>query len=369
MPEPPTDVWIAPYLRLRSRLRIGRWELIPASELELADCASQHALDQVTGLLEVYGRPRRVREAGIGCLFRRGRRRVGESYQRRDIETLRRALLLGLLDENQTPWCGTLADPNWGWRTITSDSVFLIGHRIDPDGYISAQYGFIIRTLDMGLTIKGDPNLADVPPSEIAPPVEQPFPMTPAAPDEEYMNELFTILGAGDERAARLARAIDWLDLAWRNTTSVNEGTRILMLKAGFEALLGASDDLSKQRAKLAKLLGREAGQRRWHTPLNRYGRPKPRERMTDVEWWLMRFTWLRNAIAHGQTSRNDWSHGRATHYWLGDHWLRAAIRAEVAAVTGLTYLRELDPMERAMRRYLHYNPLYGANAVAKSNA
>jgi hypothetical protein len=359
MAEPPTEVWIAPYLRLRDRLRVGRWEVIPADNLELGDCTSQHALDQVNGLLRLYRRSRRVPDNGFGAMFRHGQEPVGGSFRPRDLVTLRQALLLGLLDANQTPWRGPLADLNWGHGTSTSDSVFIVGHRIDEDGYVSARYGWVITRLEMGLTIKDDPELADISPSEIVPPAEQPFPTMGAPPDEEYVSALYAILAAGDDRAARLASSIDWLDLAWRNTSSVTEGTRILMLKAGFEALLSTTDALSKQRATLASLLGSEAGRKRWHTPLDRYGRPKPLEQMTDVEWWFTRFTWLRNAIAHGKAARRDWIHGRVRHFWLADHWLRAAIRAEVAAVTGLTYLRELDPMQRAMLRYLHENPLY----------
>jgi hypothetical protein len=359
VPEPPTEVWIAPYLRLRDRLRVGRWEIIPADALGVGDCTSQHALDQVKGLLKLYRRPRRVPDAGIGCLFRRGRERVGESFRLRDLSTLRKALLLGLLDANQTPWRGPLNNPNWGHGTSTSDSVFVVGHRIDPEGYVTAQYGWMITTLEVGLTIKDDPELVHLPRSEIAPPVEQAFPMMAAAPDQDYVEAVFAVLTAGDARAARIAAAIDWLDLAWRNTTSVDEGTRILLLKAGFEALLAAGHTLPPQRAALASLLGAEAGRRRSRTPLDQYGRPRPREEMTDVEWWFSRFTWLRNAIAHGSRTPTgrDWVHGRVRHYWLGDHWLRAAIRAEVAAVTGLTYLRELDPMHRATLRFLHENP------------
>jgi hypothetical protein len=273
--------------------------------------------------------------------------------------TLRLALLLGLLDANQTPWRGPLADLNWGHGTSTSDSAFIVGHRIDQDGYVSARYGWMITRLEGGLTIKDDPELADLPKSEIVPPAEQPFPMMGAPPDEEYMNGLYAILAASDDRAARLASAVDWLDLAWRNTSNVTEGTRILMLKAGFEALLAAGHTLPPQRTALASLLGAEAGRRRWHTPRDRFGNPQQRQQMTDVEWWFTRFTWLRNGIAHGKTAGPDWIHGRVRHFWLADHWLRAAIRAEVAAVTGLTYLRELDPMQRAMLRYLHENPLY----------
>ena len=76
---------------------------------------------------------------------------------------------------------------------------------------------------------------------------------------------------------------------------------------------------------------------------------------MTDVEWWFSRFTWLRNAIAHGgrEIKQGDWGHGRVRHFWLGDHWLRTAIRAEVAAATGRPYLRETDELTRVALRFV----------------
>ena len=63
---------------LEERIRIGRWEAIPAATLELGDCASQHAVEQVKGLLDLYRRPHRVPE-GSGCFLRRRDARIGES--------------------------------------------------------------------------------------------------------------------------------------------------------------------------------------------------------------------------------------------------------------------------------------------------
>lgn len=76
---------------------------------------------------------------------------------------------------------------------------------------------------------------------------------------------------------------------------------------------------------------------------------------MTDVEWWFSRFTWLRNATAHGgrEIKRSDWKHGRARHFWLGDHWLRTALRVEVADAAGRPYLRETDPFARVAQRFV----------------
>jgi hypothetical protein len=90
-----------------------------------------------------------------------------------------------------------------------------------------------------------------------------------ASADADYVSVLFETLAANDARARRLAAAIDWLDLAWRNTTSIDEGTRILLLKAGFEALLAAGDSLPLPRERRSLRCSAEkrdgdAGTRPW---------------------------------------------------------------------------------------------------------
>ncbi len=306
------------------------------------------------GLIRLYRRPRQARD-DFGCVLRRGRRPVGLRRPDRDVWTLRRALLVASIDTNPTPWRGEPDDPNWGYRVWTSDALLVLGHQIQPAGWVVTRFGAVITTTAGGISVVDDP-AGHRPPSEIPPPVELPLPFMAAGPDPDYARALFEVLAADDDRARRVAAAIDWLDLAWRNTTSTSVGTRIVLLKAGFEALLAAGHTLPPQRAALAALLGRLAGRRRWRVPINRHGNPLPRERMSDVEWWYSRFTWLRNTIAHGgrQSGRGDWRHGRVEHFWLGDHWLRAAIRCEVADATGRPYLREDDPDLRRLHSYLH---------------
>ena len=124
---------------------------------------------------------------------------------------MRRALLVGALDVNVTPWRGEPNDRNWGWRTRTSDSLFLVWHRIDRAGSVSTRSGAIISTLGAGLSITDDPE-GTLPPSEIAPPIEQSFPFMAGPPDVEYADALFGVLHRGDARCAatrdsdRLAR-------------------------------------------------------------------------------------------------------------------------------------------------------------------
>jgi hypothetical protein len=91
------DVLLAPYLRLRKgEIRIGTWVCTPADVLERGDTASDLAFEQSRGLLELYHRSRRVPD-GYGVFFRRGGRRVGDTFSTKDIGILRRVLLVALL--------------------------------------------------------------------------------------------------------------------------------------------------------------------------------------------------------------------------------------------------------------------------------
>lgn len=45
--------------------------------------------------------------------------------------------------------------------------------------------------------------------------------------DDVYLDALLSVLGNQDDQSRRIGRAIDWLDLSWRNTSSIDEDTRI----------------------------------------------------------------------------------------------------------------------------------------------
>jgi hypothetical protein len=337
------DVLLAPYLRLRrGEIRIGPWVCTPADDLERGDTASDLAFEQSRGLLELYHRSRRVPE-GYGVFFRRGRRRVGDTFTAKDVGILRRVLLVALIDSNPS---GVGGDDmlNAGHGLWTSDNVEIVGHRIQPDGYVSANYGSLTQVLVGGLQIGQEH-------SEIAPPTEVPFPMLGRPLDALYCQALWDVLRRDTDEVRRLTSAIDWFDLAWRNTPSTTYTTRILMLKSAFEVLLAAGDRIDNQRPALSALLDRPGARRRIRHFANRAGAPV-QESMTDLEWWFTRLTFLRNAVTHGERpAPRDLRHGRHWHLWIAEYQMRQAIK-EVVARHGYPLVR-VSGYERAMMQAL----------------
>lgn len=332
-------VLLAPYLRVGNQpLHVGPWQAIPAGQLERAQTSSDLALTQARGLLELYQRSRRVPD-GYGMFFRRGQRLVGENFTTKDLLTLRRVLLVGLIDGNPSDVGGSDA-LNAGHQTWTSDNVDIVGHRIEPEGYVSARYGAMTQTWIGGLRI-GDEH------SEIAPPTEIPFPMLGSEPDSFYCEALWDVLRRDSDEIRRLTAAIDWFDLAWRNTPSATHDMRVVMLKSAFEALLGRGDRLDRQRPALSQLLDPRNARRRVRNFTNRWGNPI-QETMTDLEWWFTRFTFLRNAITHGRRpSRRELRHGRHWQLWIAEYRMRQAIK-ELVARHGHPLVR-LDAFDRAV--------------------
>jgi hypothetical protein len=285
-------------------LRVGPWEAIPASQLERAQTPSDLAFEQSRGLLELYQKSRRVRD-GFGVFFRRGRRLVGENFTVKDLTTLRHVLLVAFLDRNPSDVGGddTL---NAGHQVWTSDNVDIIGH-----------------------------------------PIEVPFPILGRPPDPLYCNALWDVLRQDTDDVRRLAAAIGWLDLAWRNTPSTTHHMRVVMLKAGFEVLLGRGERIDRQRPALSALFDVPNPRKRVRHFTDRYGNPL-QEEMTDLEWWFTRFTFLRNAITHGRRpTGRELRHGRHWHLWIAEYRLRQAIK-EVIAQHGHPLVR-MDDFDRAI--------------------
>jgi hypothetical protein len=337
------SVLLAPYLRIgNTPMRIGPWSAIPAPQLRREDASSDLAFQQAQGLLELYQRSRRIPD-GYGVFLRRGRRRVGEMFAAKDLTTLRRTLLVAMIESNPSDVRGddTL---NAGHGTWTSDNVDIIGHRIEPQGYVSTRYGAMTQTFVGGLRI-GDAH------SEIAPPAEVPFPMLGRGPDKLYCEALWDVLKRNTDEIRRLTAAIDWFDLAWRNTPSATHNMRVLMLKSAFEALLDAGDRIEDQRPALSALLDPPNARQRVRHFTNRRGNPV-HETMTDSEWWYTRFTFLRNAIVHGETpAPRDLRHGRHWQLWIAEYRMRQAIK-EVVARHGHPFAR-VSSFDRAVMQAL----------------
>jgi len=235
-------------------------------------------------------------------------------------------------------------DSNLGHTVATSDNAALYGHRIDPEGYVAVDYGAIVTALTGGIRI-GEPTHAIHPPSELA------LPLLGPQPDESYADALFKCLTHNTEAARRLGTAIDWLDLAWRNTTSTSFETRVVLLKFGFEVLLDAGDKWMHQRQALSALLP-DTGRRRRRRVWTHQGKQHA-QTMSDLEWWFSNFTWLRNAIAHGErVSASDHRWGRTYHIWVAEARLRRAIKHTVAE-RGFEHVL-LNPYQRARWHVRH---------------
>jgi hypothetical protein len=101
----------------------------------------------------------------------------------------------------------------------------------------------------------------------IRPPAELPEPFLYGFVDGAYSDAVFAVLAAGDDLSRRLGRAIDWLDLAWRNTPSITPEVRVVLIRTGFEVLFG-TDNTYAVRDELSTLLDGEDAEReerRWN--------------------------------------------------------------------------------------------------------
>jgi hypothetical protein len=206
-------------------------------------------------------------------------------------------------------------------------------HQLDASGYTAVEYGAMVTTES------GGHNVADADSVSIRRPAE--VPIMYGFMDAQYSDAMFAALATGDERSRRLARAVDWLDLAWRNSPSITPEIRIVLLRTGFEVLFG-SDNTYAVRDALGALLDGEAATRVQRTWPNLRGQTQTSE-LTVLEWWFMQFAFLRNAIMHGDpVAVSMFEYDGRPHVWLAESYLRAAIKRSL--------LREASPAEAGPR-------------------
>jgi hypothetical protein len=338
----PAHALLFPYLWIRDRLQVGPYELISKNVLTETDFASPQIKTDVEGLLKMY-EMRGSMANRFGTVVRLREGKIGDRFAREEMRLLRRAVVAALLDRNP-PEIGKKEDSQ-GWHVATSDNALVYLHQLDGSGRVAVEYGRMVATMVGGLTI-GEEH------SRIHAPSELHAPFLGPDPDEVYLEALFTELTAGTPQARRLGRAIDWLDLAWRNTTSIDDDTRIGAIYNGFEVLLDEEGALELAIA-LSGLLDPSAPKTIRPIPVRRKNKRcgfKPRN-VTDLTWWFVFFGFLRHDITHGEEiSQRQYEWNDQSQLFLAETRLRQAIKQIVANAGYPTVL--LDPLERITHKY-----------------
>jgi hypothetical protein len=237
--------------------------------------------------------------------------------------------------------------------STTSDNALAWGHAINEDGWVAAEYGFMVPTLSGGYNVHDEVSIRFRPPPDLHRPIfARDF-------DDEYAAALHRKITDGTDEGRRLGRAVDWLDVAWSNASSMNMDVRVFAIRAGFEVLFD-SDNTFVVRDRLSALLddpGASRSRREW---TNRQGNPQAAE-LTDLAWWFQQFAFLRNAIAHGadvQPDRYTWE--GVSHLLHAELRLREAVR-EIVVRDGNDDLR-LSPRRRAIERYVRSDEAPGSD-------
>lgn len=320
-----------PYLPLVERMGVGDWEAIPRGGLREDDCLDVRTMELAQGLADLYELPGQT-PSPVGAFGRPRRGHVGDDPQdRQHLHDLQRAVVVAVLDMNESPLLTEdERDPNFGHYAMTSDNATVVAHGINHEGgYTGALTGSRVRRMDLGISVLEAPDNPDLPRTTIPPPADLRIPLRRTKLDVQYADATWESVRRGDDAARRLGRAIDWLHLAWLNTTALSDDLRIPALRAGFEVLLDTDSYLSLARC-LSDLLRDDSApvERTWH---NLAGKVTSEE-LTDVAWWSVRFSFLRNALMHGGLPDADaWRHDGVLHTDLGEWYLRQAIKHTVA--------------------------------------
>jgi hypothetical protein len=321
-----------PYLPLRERVKVGEWELIPRGELVDADALDARAPELALGLADLYELPPGAGQE-VGVFGRREGGRVGDDpHERTPMGNLQRSLVAPVLNVTRRSEQGGQTMVS---RTLTSDNAMVITHGIDRGtGSTAVVSGGRLVEISAGYPVIPDPDY---------PWLDQKFAPPPDLRvgyigywdlDFEYADAVSQSTSVESDEARRLARAVDWLDFAGRNTTSLTDDLRVPALQAGFEVLLDRGDSRSIAGVRIGRVLSdlltpdAPRAERSWR---NRSGR-KTTCKLTDLAWWFLQFSFLRNALMHGDApTEEDWAHDGVSHVDLGELRLGQAIKETVA--------------------------------------
>jgi hypothetical protein len=330
-----SDLLLTPYLPLSKEMTIREWRLIPFKAVGEAQIVPEALVKPVERLIAAYGR-----DDGMGAVVHQDGNLVGAEFAMRDFMRLRGALLAGTIGGN--PEMAKTEDGGLGaWSLTTSENALLVGHPIgDGSGY-ALQIGVLSRVLS------GRGALDDEPLPPIEAPIELPTPLISTF-DDELAGAVYDELGADDERARRLERALGWYRVVLSNAEAVSVDVRIGAARSALESLLGASEETKKTVRAFGLLVRRPDSTEQTYTDVFWASGPV---QLTEDEWWLTRLSMLRNAIMHGDEVTDDlWRHEGHPQLNLVHDKLVAALRAFAAEGAGDDLLA-LSPSERAVAR------------------
>jgi hypothetical protein len=343
------SILLFPHLPLRSVTEVGTWVLAPIGALGEHPVLDDRR-DVVSGLLSLYALPESLGRFGAVAYGKGGK--IGDPFEAGEIPPLRRAVTTALLHRNPKPSVPDPRRPIGRGNVATTDNGAAWGHNIQDDGWVAAEYGFMARTLHGGF------NVLD--------PEAQRFPRSPdlllpmmGDLDGEYAAALMELTTNNTEDGRRLSTAIDWLLVAWQNTSVMDGPLRVMALKTGFEVLLDASK-VWTLRDRLSALLDADDAPRSLRTWTKPDG-DEDSDELTDLQWGFQKFTFLRNDIAHGKPiTPASFTHDTGEPLlFLGEWWLRRAIH-ETVARAGHEDLRLTPTARHTMRRLRELG--YGAD-------
>jgi hypothetical protein len=304
---------VAPYLPLREEATVGPWRLVPFAQVGKRHTKDHKTFNEVRRLRTSY----RVEDERIGAIVIPVDGRVGDDQPRDLIRPFGHAVLGAALDGNPQ------LDDGEGGEMVTAENAAAYGHPLGEAGYVIT-VGALVRQLRAYHAEPGRRLPRIEPPRELFTPWSFTF-------DDDYATALYELMTAGRREGRQVDRAIEWLGLAWANTAVVNEDARVLVLRSGFEALLGGDASTKQNRKLLSKLLDEPGADRTPRTWVER-GATKGPYPLTDLEWWFQDYALLRNKIAHGdEIAEGDWAfEGGTRHLHKADEVLRRAIKRTV---------------------------------------
>ena len=326
---------LTPYLPLSKEMAIREWRLIPFKSMCEAEIVPGALAKPVERLVAAYGR-----DDGMGAAVHLDGQQVGAEFEMRDFMRLRAALLAGSVGGN--PEMATTEDGGLdAWSLTTAENALLVGHPIgDGSGY-ALQIGVLSRVLS------GRGALEDEPLPPIEAPVELPTPLVSSF-DVELAEVVYDALGADDDRARRLERALDWYRVVLSNAEAVSIDVRIGAAKSALEVLLGVGDETKKIVRAFGRLVRTPDSTEQNYEGVFWANGPV---QLTEDEWWLTRLSMLRNAIMHGDEVPDDlWKHEGHHQLNLVHDKLLVALRAFAAESAGDDLLA-LSPRERDIAR------------------